>query len=154
VNGYVIDASVAVKWLVDEACSKEAAALLTSGSMFIAPSLVFAESVNALWAMHQRGDISGQDLSDAVDTLLAAPITLPVSMPQLSAAAARLASDLGHPAYDCFYLALAIQSQYPVVTADTRFHDRVRIHPYLADRIVHLAEVVTRNLGPRESGPS
>ena len=103
--------------------------------------------------MHQRGDISGQDLSDAVDTLLAAPITFPVSVPQLSAAAARLASDLGHPAYDCFYLALAIQSQYPVV-ADSRFHDRVRIHSYLADRIVHLAEVVTRSLGPRESGPS
>lgn len=85
------------EWLVDEVYSKEADALLTSGSMFIAPSLVFAESVNALWVMHQRGDISGQDLSDAVDTLLAAPITLPVSMPQLSAAAARLASDLGHP---------------------------------------------------------
>ena len=69
-NGYVIDASVAVKWLVDEVYSKEADALLTSGSMFIAPSLVFAESVNALWAMHQRGDISDHDLSDAVDTLL------------------------------------------------------------------------------------
>ncbi len=153
-NGYVIDASVAVKWLVDEVYSKEADALLTSGSMFIAPSLVFAESVNALWAMHQRGDISDHDLSDAVDTLLAAPITLPVSMPQLSAAAARLASDLGHPAYDCFYLALAIQSQYPVVTADTRFHDRVRIHPYLADRIVHLSEAVTRIAGPRRPGRS
>ncbi|MCY4099144.1 MAG: type II toxin-antitoxin system VapC family toxin [Rhodospirillales bacterium] len=153
-NGYVIDASVAVKWLVDEAYSKEADALLTSGSMFIAPSLVFAESVNALWAMHQRGDISGQDLSDAVDTLLAAPTTFPVSVPQLSAAAARLASDLGHPAYDCFYLALAIQSQYPVVIADSRFHDRVRIHSYLADRIVHLAEAVTRTPGPRDSGPS
>ena len=122
--------------------------------MFIAPSLVFAESVNALWAMHQAGDNSGQNLFDAVDTLLAAPITLPVSMLRLSAAAARPASDHGHRAYDCFYLALAIQSRYPVVTADTQFRDRVRIHPYLAGRIVHLAEVVTRSPGPRKSGPS
>lgn len=150
----MIDASVAVKWLVDEVYSKEADAVLTSGSMFIALSLVFAEAVNAVWAMHQRGDISGQDLSDAVDTLLAAPITLPVSMPQLSAAAARLASDLGHPAYDRCCLALAIQSQYPVVTADTRFHDGVRFHPYLVDRIVHLAEAATRSPGLRNSGPS
>ena len=51
----------------------------------------------------------------------------------------RLAVDLGHPAYDCYYLALAMQGQYPVVTADARFHDRVREHPYLSDRVVHVA---------------
>jgi predicted nucleic acid-binding protein len=43
--------------------------------------------------------------------------------------------------YDCFYLALAILEQYPVVTADGRFHDKVRGHPYLSDRIVHVAQV-------------
>jgi len=105
---------------------KEADALLTNGSMFFAPSLVFAESVNALWAMHQRGDISGQDLSDAVDTLLAAPITLPVSKPQLSVAAARLASDLGHPAYDCCYLALAIQWDLYRLLANLRCQPSIR----------------------------
>ena len=61
-----------------------------------------------------------------------------------NAAAARLAADLDHPAYDCFYLALAIQTQYPVVTADARFHDKVRGHPYLSERILHIAQAVTR----------
>jgi hypothetical protein len=28
-----------------------------------------------------------------------------------------------------------------VVTADRRFHDPVRAHPYLADRIVHVSDV-------------
>lgn len=63
------------------------------------------------------------------------------SMLDLTAAATRLASDLDHPVYDCFYLALAVHTQYPVVTADTRFHDKVCKHPYLSDRILHLADM-------------
>ncbi len=143
-TGYVVDASVVVKWLVDENHSDEAAGLLDGGSTFVAPTLVFAEVANALWAMRRRGDIAAADLVDAVDSLRAAPISHPVSMLQLTAAAARLAVDLDHPVYDCFYLALAVQTQYPVVTADARFHDKVRGHPYLSDRIVHVAHAASR----------
>ena len=38
-----------------------------------------------------------------------------------------------------FYFLLAVQEQYPVVTADTRFHEKVRGHPYLSDRITDMA---------------
>jgi len=55
-----------VNRLNGEVYSKEGAALPTSGSMFIAPALVVAGSVNALWAMHQHVDISGRDLPGAV----------------------------------------------------------------------------------------
>lgn len=141
-TGYVVDASVAVKWLADEAFSDEATSLLTSGSTLAAPALIYAEVINAFWAMHRRGEISAADLSAAVDTLKAAPIAVPFSMLQLAASAARLATDLDHPAYDCFYLALAIQTHYPVVTADSRFHNRVRGHAYLSDCIVHVSQAV------------
>ena len=137
-TGYVVDASVVVKWLVQEAYSEEAVALLDSGSTFVAPALVFAEAANALWVMRRRGDIVADDMADAVETLRAMPVAVPVTMPQLAAAASRLAVDLDHPVYDCFYLALAVQTQYPVVTADRRFHDKVRAHPYLSDRIEHV----------------
>lgn len=137
-TGYVVDASVVVKWLVQEAYSEEAAALLDSGSTFVAPALVFAEAANALWVMRRRGDIAADDMADAVETLRAMPVAVPVTMPQLAAAALRLAVDLDHPVYDCFYLALAVQTQYPVVTADRRFHDKVRAHPYLSDRVEHV----------------
>lgn len=137
-TGYVVDASVVVKWLVWEAYSEEAAALLDSGSTFVAPALVFAEAANALWVMRRRGDITADDMADAVETLGAMPVAVPVTMPQLAAAASRLAVDLDHPVCDCFYLALAVQTQYPVVTADRRFHDKVRAHPYLSDRIEHV----------------
>ena len=153
-TGYVVDASVAVKWLVDEDHSEEAAGLLNGGSTFVAPALVFAETANALWAMCRRGDIAASDLVDALDALRAAPISLPVSMLHLTAAAARLAADLDHPVHDCFYLALAVHTQYPVVTADARFHDKVRGHPYLSDQIVHVARAAQRGIGTRSrSGP-
>ena len=138
-TGYVVDASVVVKWLVTEEWSDESSRLLDAGLTLIAPELVFAEASNALWAMHRRGDLSRDDLSDATDLLRSAPLSVPVSMRRLAAGAVRLAVDLGHPAYDCYYLALAMQEQYPVVTADARFHDRVREHPYLSDRIVHVS---------------
>lgn len=137
-TGFVVDASVAVKWLVAEAYSDQAASLLDGELTLIAPELVFAEAASALWAMRRRGDIGKADLAEAIDVLKAAPIAIPFTMRQLAASAGRLAIDLDHPVYDCFYLALAVQEQYPVVTADTRFHDAVRAHPYLADRIVHV----------------
>ena len=113
-TGYVVDASVAVKWLVTEAFSAEATRLLDAGLTLIAPELLFAEAANALWAICRRGDI---------------------------ASASRLAIDLDHPVYDCFYLALAVQEQYPVVTADRRFYDAVSAHPYLSSQIVRVADL-------------
>ena len=142
-TGYVVDASVAVKWLVQEAFSEEAASLLDGRTPLIAPDLLFAEATNALWALCRRGDITGEDFAEAVDALKAAPVAVPHPMRHLAASAARLAIDLGHPAYDCFYLALAVQEQYPVVTADRRFYDVVRRHPYLADRVLHIESLGT-----------
>ena len=141
-TGYVVDASVVVKWLVPEELSDEAVGLLHRGSVLVAPELLFAEVSNALWAMCRRGDMGAADFSDATDALRKAPIAVPHPMRRLTIAASRLAIDLDHPVYDCFYLALAMLEHYPVVTADGRFHDKVHDHPYLTDRIVHVAHVV------------
>ncbi len=140
-TGYVVDASVVVKWIVTEEWSDEASTLLEANAILIAPELLFAEVSNALWTMRHRGDIEPEDLAEATDALRAAPVVVPVSMRQLASSAVRLAVDLGHPAYDCFYLALAIQEQHRVVTADTRFHDKVRGHPYLSDRVIHVSSL-------------
>lgn len=140
-RGYVVDASVAVKWLVAESLSDEASSLLDAGLTLLAPALLFAEAANALWAMHRRGDVDRDELAGAVDLLRTAPVTTPRSMRQLAASATRLSADLGHPVYDCFYLALAIHEQHPVVTADTRFWEKIRDHPYLSDRVVHVADI-------------
>jgi len=134
----VVDASVAVKWLVDEPLSDEAAKLLEDGLLLAAPELIYAEVANALWAIARRGNIDTADLREALDLLADAPLIVPSSMKQLMPAAARLAADLDHPVYDCMYLALAIQEQRPVVTADRRFCNVVRKHPYLSEQLVLL----------------
>ena len=140
-TGYVVDASIAVKWLVHEEYSEHAASLLDDGNTLIAPELLFAEACNALWAMHRRGDISEEDFAEAADTLKHAPLAIPSPMRQLAAAASRLAVDLDHPVYDCFYLALAVQEQYPLVTADRRLHQKVSDHAYLSDLARHIGEL-------------
>jgi predicted nucleic acid-binding protein len=140
-TGYVVDASIAVKWLVTETYSDKAVRLLDDKITLIAPELLFAEADNALWAMCRRQDISRTDFAEAIDILKSAPITVPTSMRQLAASASRLAVDLDHPVYDCFYLALGVQEHYPIVTADSRFYGMVRAHPYLSDQIIHVQDV-------------
>ncbi len=140
-NGWVVDASVAVKWLVSEEFSGEASGLLEGNATLLAPELLFAEATNALWAMCRRGDMGREDLAGAVALLRRAPVATPVPMRQLASAASQLSVDLGHPTYDCFYLALALQERHPVVTADMRFLGRVQGHPYLADSIRHIGDV-------------
>lgn len=140
-TGFVVDASVAVKWLVDEAYTAAAVRLLDGKRTLIAPELLFAEVSNALWALCRRGDLVPSDVVEGAAALRTAPVRVLWSMRDLSAAATRLAIDLDHPVYDCFYLALAMQEQFPVVTADVRFHDKVREHSYLAATIVHVASV-------------
>jgi predicted nucleic acid-binding protein len=134
-SGYVIDASVAVKWLVDEPFSAHAAKLLENDVPLAAPELIYAEVANALWAIARRGRIDDADIRDALDLLADAPLMVPNSMKHLMAPAARLAGDLDHPVYDCLYLALAIQEQRPVITADRRFCNVVQGHPYLSGHI-------------------
>ena len=140
-KGYVVDASVVVKWLVSEPLSAESATLLDSGATLLAPDLLFAEATSALAAKHRHGEMSREELAEAVDLLRIAPVATPLSMRQLAASGARLAVDLGHPVYDCFYLALAIHEDYSVVTADARFHRKVSRHPYLGDRVVHVGDL-------------
>jgi predicted nucleic acid-binding protein len=137
-TGFVVDASVAVKWLIDEPDSEQAAKLVEQDAPLVAPELIYAEVTNALWAVARRKTITAEDVRDAIDLLVDAPMTVPCSMIKLLAAATRLARDLDHPVYDCIYLALAMQEQRPVVTADRRFHAAVQDHPYLCGYVILL----------------
>ena len=80
-TGYVVDASVAVKWLCTETFSDPAAQLLDKELTLIAPELLFAEATNALWAMCRRGDITKAEFAEAVNLLKAAPVAVPVPPP-------------------------------------------------------------------------
>jgi len=119
VNALVIDASVAVKWVVDEPGTPEALVLRQKAKL-IAPDLLVAECANILWKKVQRNELSKEEALLAAGLLQGAEIEfLPTR--SLLEAATRISIELDHPAYDCLYLALAVENECRFVTADERF---------------------------------
>lgn len=114
----VIDASIAVKWVVAEE-ETEAALGLRSGFRFLAPELLIAECANILWKKVQRGELHSDEAMLAGRLLERSGISF-VPMRGLLEQATELAISLSHPAYDCVYLAVARQKQARFVTADRR----------------------------------
>ncbi len=119
----VVDASVAVKMLIDEADSDQATALYRAHDL-IAPDLLVSECANILWKKARRGELSASEAQVASRALAGSAIDLR-PMRDLTDSATRLALRLDHPAYDCFYLALAAREDCVFVTADERLVRKV-----------------------------
>ncbi|MBV8681681.1 MAG: type II toxin-antitoxin system VapC family toxin [Caulobacteraceae bacterium] len=124
----VIDASVALKWILDEPGRDAADALLDED--LIAPALWLLEAANALWRRARRGEISSAEALERLAELQNAPVTTTAIEIDLMAAA-DLANALAHPVYDCLYLAAAIRENTHVLTADSRFLAAVDRQPDL-----------------------
>ncbi|WP_237155048.1 type II toxin-antitoxin system VapC family toxin [Oryzibacter oryziterrae] len=114
----VIDASVAIKWLITEDGSEDAVRL-RSAFAFVAPEPILAECTNILWKKVQRQELELDEAKLASALLARAGIGL-CSLQGLSTTTLDLAVNLGHPAYDCVYLALATRERCRFVTADRR----------------------------------
>ena len=119
----VIDASVAVKWVVPEVLSDKADALLAGRDDLAAPDLLLVEAANALWHKTVRKEISPPEADQALALLLESSIELVATAPLLPRAL-DLARALTHQVYDCVYLALAERERAGLVTADSRLVTR------------------------------
>ena len=138
----VLDASVALKWFVQEDGAASALALAGREDL-IAPNLLVAKVANGLWKMEQVGRLPAR----AVDLAL---VRLPRYFQRLAPIeplAAR-ARGLGHPAYDCLYLALAEQANASFVAADSRLLERLAGTP-LAALAASLASFDASRASPR-----
>ena len=118
---WVVDASVAAKWLAPEPDTPLAEALLADD--LIVPDLLYAEVGDTLWKKQLRGEMDAATTQIGARWLLQVPLQVHDSAGLLAEALA-LALQLQHPAYDCFYLALARRVDVPLVTADRRLHAR------------------------------
>jgi predicted nucleic acid-binding protein len=119
VTTLVIDASIALKWVVDEDGTSEALTLRRNAKV-IAPELLIPECANILWKKVQRKELSKDEALLAARLLQAAEIEfLPTR--SLLETAAQIAIELNHAAYDCLYLALAAERDCRFVTADESF---------------------------------
>jgi len=127
VNGpVVVDASLAVKWLVDEDYSDEARAIARSWEMrgvrTAAPHLMPVEVTNALHRRTVEQELSVDEAADLLEFLLSSGLELH-EPPGLHRRALELASLLQQgAAYDSHYLALAETLNCELWTADERFH--------------------------------
>lgn len=123
----VIDASVALKWVLEEDGS-DAARRLAEGDALTAPDLLFIECANVLTMKVRRGLLAEADAKLAMLLIDGVPIR---SVPTRShvAAAQSIALELGQTAYDSLYLAVAMAERIELVTADEAFVRAAAAHP-------------------------
>ena len=124
----VLDACIAAKWYLHEPGSEEAAALLTSSPVLIAPELIRVEVTGAILRRFREGLLSldrAREACDLWDADLAGGAIRLVPDAKLLAAARAIALQIRHTIQDCLYLAAAVEAgRMRLVTADRTFHAR------------------------------
>ena len=121
-NCLVLDASIAIGWMVDAPAprvSVRALHLLQSGTVGVVPELWYYEVTNALLTAERRGRASAQLVASHVSDIerLAAFLEVSPSTPSALIAAARQS---GLTAYDAAYFELALRRNLPLATLDDR----------------------------------
>ena len=122
-----VDASIAVQWFANEPGSERAARLIVEERPLLAPDLMPVEAANTWWKKVRQHEMDATDLDQAIVNLLALGIAFYPSAALLSRAA-RLALEVDHPVYDCLYLALAINENCRLVTADQATVNQLATH--------------------------
>jgi predicted nucleic acid-binding protein len=135
----VVDASLAVKWFLDEADSDSADLVLANGiGNILVPHLFGIEVAAALVREANIDKLNADLMRDAITRLIGllsdGSIKTVSQLPTQLQIATNLAFDLGHPLKDCVYLALAMELGCDLVTCDEKFAasakgvwDRVRV---------------------------
>lgn len=140
---WVLDASVALKWVLPEPLAVEAglllAALESGAAQFHVPELWLAEVANALWVRTRSA--APERLTPAEAASIASEFAglglRRHSHGDLIPLAVALACDSGITVYDALYLALAIHEGVRLVTAD----DLLVRKAGLGDHVVALKRV-------------
>jgi predicted nucleic acid-binding protein len=117
----VVDASVAVKWLVPEVHSDAAARLLDGEILLCAPDLIAVEVAGTLWKKVRRGELTSREAGAIRDAFDAMPLEL-VAARTLLPAALHIALALDRTVHESLYVALAAAQKCPLVTADRKLY--------------------------------
>jgi predicted nucleic acid-binding protein len=122
---WVVDASVALKWVIPEVLSEQADRVLATDAPLLAPDLLMVEAANVLWKKTRRRELTAAEAERALAVLSTTGLAVSPAESLVRRAHA-LAQRLGHPVYDCVYLALAERERAAFVTADERLLGRAR----------------------------
>lgn len=125
----IIDASVAVKWFLDEVHSDAAHRLLPPSASFLAPDLLFPEVGNILWKRIKQGEIAPEVASAILSGLHSVGLQIVPSWP-LTLSALEIAAHTGRTVYDSLYVALAVRENGQLVTADAKLFNALHNGPF------------------------
>jgi predicted nucleic acid-binding protein len=120
---FVLDASVALAWCLDDETSRSADRALDrlATDEAVVPAIWPLEVANGLRGAERRGRISVADSARVRQLLLSLPIRIEsVDLATALTEVADLARSLDLSAYDAAYLALAARRGLPMATADER----------------------------------
>ena len=128
----IVDASVAVKWTIEEPSHHVARDLINLAEQLTAPDIIHAEVANVCRKKIRRGEL---DRAQGILVLATMQAIIPSFEPTAAYAerAFTIALSLDHHAYDCFYLAQAEPMNGVVVTADLRLWRKVEASPLSID---------------------
>jgi predicted nucleic acid-binding protein len=140
VSVFVVDVSVAVKWMLPELLSTEAVRLQSPSHQLHAPSFFDVELANVLWKKVRQGILSRAQADQFLDQSAGLPLTRHADA-SLVAAAFDIADRTGRTVYDSMYLALALRVRGQMVTADARLVNSLAGSPWAAS-VIRLQDVL------------
>ena len=121
----VVDASLALRWVLLEEPSRESLAALdyvTENGAYV-PGNFQSEVAHGLLQAERRGRLTATDVSAALSDILALPFQIDLPDPHVLVATARQYSLTG---YDAAYLALAAKTASPLATIDEALRKAAR----------------------------
>lgn len=114
----VFDASVVIKWFVDDPLADAAVEARRTHGPAVAPDLMLMEVANVFRRYVVRGELRS---SSAVENLSVIPQVVElVDHRGLVAEAFTVACDLNHSMTDCLYAVMARRLGLPLITADLK----------------------------------
>ncbi|MBV9396282.1 MAG: type II toxin-antitoxin system VapC family toxin [Methylobacteriaceae bacterium] len=114
----IVDASIAVKWLLDEEGSEQARKTV-QGHDLAAPAFLRLEVFHVLWRRSRRNEATQAQLHETLPALNRIIGTFERDEPLISKAADIAAAHV-LAIYDCLYLALALKNEVALITADQK----------------------------------
>lgn len=126
---YIVDASVAAKWFVNEEYSDKALSILTEENRLHGPDFLLLEMDSIILKWVRRGVVSVEEGGDLRRALRSYPIQLH-PFPQLLDSAFVIAVESGQSIYDNIYVALAALLGEKMVTADRRLYEGLKDGPF------------------------
>lgn len=126
----MVDASVGLKWVLQEADRHLAEALVRTEPDLLVPDFWLVEATNVLWLQVRKKLFTPDDARDWLALLRAQVEPMPTAHMRLHDLALDIGIAINHSTYDTLYLAFAVaMGANAVVATDSPFLQSIWTHP-------------------------